>query len=265
MFRETLTIRRPGAIPTVRRVQAKTAGRGVLQTKQASPHVRACTSSTIQAYREDPWQTPAWDGTFRVNAQAAIGAEWHTARHYQKGPKSKRVAVVPENTFAAYGVLVYQSDNNVASRIIFGARLSGNPSNSVRKMYADHSVRLTNYNVDCAEYYIIKQARRMIPMIRYREGHNPRPSLYVYTDHSPCPKCQEDFDRLQEDFGDLELVLMWEQRYMEHQEDEIWEIPDGERIVGIVPPEDPTDISGQRRPSVADEADGWVTVGGRKK
>lgn len=294
---DKVTIPKPGAIPIVSRqpplrphaapvvVQAKSVGTlplktppvgpgifrsqppaGVLQPKTAAAprpaQVRASTSNTIQAYRRDPWQGTGWDATFRATAQGIIRAEWVRARAYQKGPVSARVAVSGANTFAAYGVLVFRPDNNQTTRVVFGARLSGNPSNAGGKMYADHSVRVTNYNVDCAEYYLIKQARSVLQRVLYRAGYPPRPTLYIYSDHSPCPKCQEDFDKLQEHFPDLELVIMYERRYMAHQEDDVWVIPDAERVVGIVEPEDPTKYTGYARASVEDEADGWKTVAG---
>ncbi|HEU4767043.1 MAG TPA: hypothetical protein VFS77_06700 [Pyrinomonadaceae bacterium] len=224
------------------------------------PRPPVFSSNTIQGYYGDAWEPAGWAPAFRAEAQAAIAAEWARAVGYQKGPASARVDVSHANTFAAYAALVYRSDNGANTVVRFGARLSGNPSNAGGRLYADHSVRLTNYNVDCAEYYLIKQARRAIPAVRYRQGYVPRPTLYVYSDHSPCPKCQEDFDKLQEQFGDLEVVVMWEQRYHAHQADDRWVIPNQNRVVGIVAPENPAHISGVQRPTAAEEEDGWEVV-----
>jgi len=238
---------------------------GILQRKTAPKPSRPqpFVSNTIQGYYGDPWEPPGWSAAFRAEAQAAIAAEWLRARDYQKGPRGRRVGVSQANTFAAYAALVYRSDNGENTIVRFGARLSGNPSNAGGRMYPDHSVRITNYNVDCAEYYLIKKARQAIPAIRYRAGYRPRPTLYVYSDHSPCPKCQEDFENLQGFYGDLEVVVMWEQRYMAHQDDDIWDIPNQNRVIGIKAPEDVNDISGVERPSAADEEEGWTVVGAK--
>ena len=241
---------------------ARFPGDHILQRKTAPapPRQPAFRSNTIQGYYGDAWEPAGWAAAFRAEAQAAIAAEWLRADAYRKGPASNRKKVTKANTFAAYAVLVYRSGDGANTVVRFGARLSGNPSNAGGRMYPDHSVRLTNYNVDCAEYYLIKQARRAIPAIRYSHGFVPRPTLYVYSDHSPCPKCQEDFDKLQEVYGDLEVVVMWEQRYMAHQDDDRWDIPNQNRVTGIVAPENPADISGVERPSAAEEEDGWEVV-----
>ena len=219
----------------------------------------------IQCYMGDAWEPADYARTFRTEAQGAINGEWLRAATYQKTVEGERVAVAKANTFAAYANLVYRSDDVRSTIVRLGVRLSGNPSKPGYRLYADHSTRSSGYNVDCAEYYLIKQARAAIPAIQYRETFPPRPTLYVYSDHSPCPRCQEDFDNLQKKYGDLQLVLMWEKRYMNHQEDDRWEIPDGKKIVGIMPPPDESDISGVQRPSVEEEADGWEVVGGGKR
>ena len=291
MLPDRPTIPRPGAIPIVKRqpalrppvVQAKTNGRFPLQTSPARPSLfhsparpgvlqpkavtpvrpqphRALTSNTIQAYHGDDWEGEGWDRQFRSDAQASISAEWRRAKGYQKGAKGDRKTVAPANTFASYGMLVWQSDAGECGWLRFGARLSGNPSIGKDRLYAEHEVRESVYNKDCSELYIIKQARRHLPNIPYRDRDTapPRPTLYIYSDHSPCPQCQRDFDQLQQQFGDLEVVIMYEQRYMAHWDDDVWDMPGLlKKVVYVCAPEDQDDISGRKRLAAKEEAEGW--------
>ena len=223
-------------------------------------HARTA-SGAAQCWVGDGWVPANRDATFRQTGAAAVAAERARAAEqgYQKGPPEARVDVNEQNTFAAYGELEFRNKDGLLTRVILGARLSGNPSNQGGSMYPDHGVRdnAFNYNFDCAEYYLVKRARRALTEIVYREGSPPRPTLRIFTEHSPCPRCQRDIDALQQTFGDLEVQVAYLLRYRAHEADAVWDFPNVNRAYFTMPAENPHVVSGRSVPADDDGKSEW--------
>ncbi|GAA4921433.1 hypothetical protein LX16_4933 [Stackebrandtia albiflava] len=120
-----------------------------------------------------------------------------------------------------------QTEAETIVTVTIAVDVSGNPTMSDgRPRYVPKGRSVTRRpkeRCDCAEPKTLARVRKRLREIQASSGPNPRPVVYLFTEHGPCKYCRSAFDEFRAGYPWVDLRVEWNRWfYADFREADDW-------------------------------------------